>query len=204
MMHLRTITRTALVILSLAGAVPAGVAADTATPVAVAGSYRLDRDHAKLIWAVRHLGFSDYYGEFTDFDASLTLDPVDPAKNSLTATIRIASLSTNNPKLDGHLASKDFFNAASFPESRFISTSITQTGPTRALVKGDLTLLGMTKPVELDVTLTGAGLHPFTKKQMAGFSATASLKRSDFGMNFMLPGIGDTVTLILSAEFARE
>ncbi len=167
------------------------------------GAYVLDKSHAKVLWAVSHFGFSTYYGEFTSFDAKLTLDPKAPAKSSLDVTIDIPSVSTNDAKLDAHLKAPDFFNAEKFPKATFKSTKVEPTGPTKAKVTGDLTLLGVTKPVTLDVTFNGAGVGPVSKKVTTGFSAEGTVKRTEFGMNTYAPYIGDEVKLIISGEFNK-
>ncbi len=177
--------------------------AQAPAPSVEAGSYTLDKRHAKIVWAVNHLGFSIYYGEFTDFDAKLTLDPAAPAKSSLNATINVQSVSTNDADLDKHLKAPDFFDADKFPTSTFVSTSVQPTGPTTAKVTGNFTLKGVTKPLTLDVTLVGAGPHPMSKKPVAGFSAVGTIKRSDYGVSYGVPMVADNVKLQISGEFNK-
>ena len=190
--------------LALAAALLAtpALAATPAAPVAIpAGSYTLVKDHAKLLWAAEHMGFSSYYGRFTAFDGSLTLDPKTPARSTLTVTIDMTSLATDNPKLDGELKGDKWLDAADFPTATFRSTSVTPTGAGHAKVAGMLTLHGITRPVTLEVKLHGAGMHPLMKVETVGFDATATFRRSDFGVATFLPMIADPVSLIISAEF---
>jgi polyisoprenoid-binding protein YceI len=164
------------------------------------GGYALDRSHAKIVWSISHFGFSTYYGEFTDFDARLTLDAAAPEKSRLDATIDIASVSTNDAKLDAHLKNADFFDVAAHPRATYVSTAVRRTGARTAQVTGNLTLHGVTRPLTLAVTLNGAGEN-FAKTYVAGFSAEGVIKRSEFGMTTYLPGLGDEVKLAISGEF---
>jgi polyisoprenoid-binding protein YceI len=195
--------RSFILAFALAGAASAGPAA---TPLAnaqalPAGSYALDKSHAKLLWSVDHMGFSDYYGRFDAFDATLTLDPKAPAKSALTVTIDTASVDSDIVALDDTLKGPQWLDAAKFPTATFRSTAVTPAGPGRARVAGLLTLHGVTKPVTLDVRLHGAGMNPLAKAQTIGFDATATIRRSEFGVATFLPAIADAVTLTISAEF---
>ncbi|TFI56373.1 polyisoprenoid-binding protein [Sphingomonas parva] len=175
-------------------------AAAPAAPAVRSGDYRLDKSHAKIVWGISHFGFSTYYGEFTSFDAALRLDAANPAASSLKATIDIGSVSTNDDKLDAHLKNADFFDAAKFPTATYVSTAVHRTGATTAHVVGNLTLHGVTRPVDLNVTFNAAGEN-FARTYVAGFSAEGLIKRSDFGMTTYLPGLGDEVSLKISGEF---
>lgn len=164
------------------------------------GAYRLDRSHAKILWSVSHFGFSEYTGEFTDFDARLTLDAAYPERSRLAVTIATPSLATHNDALDTHLRSADFFNVASHPTATFNSTAIQRTGANTARVTGDFTMLGQTRPLILDVTFNRAGAN-MANVYTAGFSATGTIRRSDYGMTYAVPGVSDEVTLRISGEF---
>ncbi|SMF61384.1 YceI family protein [Allosphingosinicella indica] len=181
-------------------AAPASPAA-TAPRDVQAGAYVLDKSHAKIVWGINHLGFSTYYGEFTDFDAKLSLDPANPAASTLEVTVKTASVATHNDKLDAHLKSADFFDAAKFPETRFVSTAVRPTGERSADVTGNLTLHGVTRPVTLAVTYNGAGKSPVSGQYVAGFSATATIQRTEFGIDQYAPALGDAVELKISGEF---
>lgn len=178
---------------------------------AAAGVYRLDTHHASLVFAADHLGFSNYVGQFTRFDATLTIDPADPEAATLTASVDPTSLIIPNPP-EGFLETllgADWFNAAAFPEIAFTSTAIRQTSPTEAEVTGDLTFLGATLPVTFSARFNGAypGFVPYDPNARVGFHASGNLSRSAFGMTYGLPpegssmGVGDTVKFWIDAEF---
>jgi polyisoprenoid-binding protein YceI len=180
---------------------PAAATTQAAAPAPRSGSYQLDKSHAKIVWAANHFGFSTYYGEFTDFDAKLTLDAAAPERSSLNVTVAIPSVSTNNPALEKHLSSADFFDAANHATATFVSTAVRRTGATTADVTGDFTLRGVTKPLTLQVTLNGAAESPVSKKYTVGFSAEGTIKRSEYGMTYAVPGVADDVKLLISGEF---
>ncbi len=193
--------RTALFLIAALAVSPA-FAAGPSTDVAEAqsGAFTVDHSHAKIIFSVSHFGFSTYYGLFNNFDAKLDFDAKDPAKSKLDVTVKMDSVNTTNPKLDEHLKSPDFFDAAKFPTATFKATKIDVTGKTTGTITGDLTLHGVTKPVTLDATFNGAGENAF-KVYVLGFSATGTIKRSDFGITTYSPALGEDVTLTISAEF---
>ena len=176
-----------------------------------AGVYNLDETHASIIWKVSHLGLSDYTARFTEFDADLTFDPATPENSSLTATINPLSVETDFPypekkDFDAVLAEgEDWFNGTAFPEITFVSTSIERTGDKTGIMTGDLTFLGVTKPLTFDVEFNGAmAQQPFSQKPTLGFSATGKMKRSDWGMSTYVPNIGDDVEILIEAEFAQD
>ena len=172
-----------------------------ATLSANPGTYALDKAHGKVTWSISHLGFSTYIGQFTDTAGTLVLDPAKPENSTLEVTIQTASVGTLNPALDEHLKSADFFNVAKFPTATFKSTKITQIGPKTAKVRGDFTLLGVTKPLTLLVVLNQAGNNSFFKYYEAGFSATAHFKRTEWGLTKYVPQLGDDVSLQIEGEF---
>lgn len=147
-----------------------------------------------------HFGFSTYYGEFTDFDARLTLDSANPERSRLAVTVNTPSVATHNDALDAHLKGADFFDVANQPTATFTSTAVRRTGPTTAEVTGDFTMLGRTRPLTLNVTFNAAGEN-MGGVYTAGFSATGTVKRSDYGMNYALPALGDDIALQISGEF---
>ena len=200
--------KAALIALSVATAaiaVPALADAPTTDLSKVeGGSFAVDKSHAKIIFSTTHFGFSTYYGLFTDFDAKLAFDPKAPASSDLSVTVNLNGIDTTNPKLDEHLKSPDFFNVAQFPTATFKSTKIEVTGATTGKIIGDLTLHGVTKPVELNATFNGGGTNPMTKAYVVGFNATGVIKRSEFGIKTYVPVVGDDVTLTISGEFDRQ
>ncbi|MDF2141348.1 YceI family protein [Paenirhodobacter sp. CAU 1674] len=191
----------------------AGPQIEPAPTLAPAGDYHLDPAHARLMFRVNHLGFSNYTAFFRDFDAQLTFDPVDPQAMVLQASVDPASVETLFPDpgfdFNAVIAGPQFLDAAQFPEMRFDSTKITLTAPDRAALSGLLTLHGVTRPVTLRVTFNGGyGGHPMDPGgARVGFSATGTLFRSDFGIGFGIPepgsslGVSDAVEIVIEAEF---
>lgn len=184
--------------------------ASPAETTAPAGEYRLDKYHASLVWRADHLGYSFYTGSFSDFDVTMQFDPENPEAMSVTAEIDVASLSIPTPPegFFDELMGPDWFQADAFPKIAYRSTGVTQTGPDTARVDGEMTFLGQTAPVSLNVTFNGGyeGFHPLDPQGRIGFSAEGSLKRSAFGMTYGLPpegsnmGVGDEVTFRFDGE----
>jgi polyisoprenoid-binding protein YceI len=169
-------------------------------PAYASQKYSFDPAHTTVTWQANHFGFSNPSGKFPAVTGTLTLDEKTPANSKVDVTIQIAKLSTGDAQFDKHLLSKDFFNAEKFTTAKFFSTLIEMNGKDKAKIYGDLTLLGQTKPVVLDTVLNKLGENVFTKKQTAGFSATTILKRSDFGMNYAIPGVSDEVRIAIETE----
>jgi len=165
-----------------------------------AETYKFDPNHTNIKWSANHFGFSNPDGKFNEVEGSLVLDEKNPEKSSLDVTVKISSLNTGLPKFDKHLKSADFFDESKFPTAKFVSTSIKKSGKNSAKVTGNLTLHGVTKPVILEVKLNKIGVNSFTQAKTAGFSATTTIKRSDFGMDYGIPGISDEVKLAIEAE----
>jgi polyisoprenoid-binding protein YceI len=172
---------------------------------AVAGVYQVDPDHTQVLFTVGHLGFSEYTGMFTHPTGALTLDPKNPAVDTVDISFPIAKVLTTSPELDKHLQTADFFDAAKYPTGRFVSTKVTKTGDGSATIDGNLTLRGVTKPVSLDVRFVGAGdmvMGPPVPN--IGFAATTTIKRSDFGISYGVPLVSDDVLLTINAAFAKK
>ena len=166
------------------------------------GNYVVESTHALIGWRVDHFGFNDYFGTFGNPTGTLTLDKADPAKSSVSIDIPISGLVTASAKLSGHMMSKDFFNSTVHPSAKFVSTKVMVDGQ-KAMIHGDLTMLGVTKPVVLDAKLSGAGANPYNKKETVGFHARAKIKRTDWGMGYAVPAIGDMVELDISVAFEK-
>lgn len=199
----------ALLTLPMAFAAPANAQDMTKLQDMPAGVYQVDKTHASLIWNVSHAGLSNYTARFKAFDASVTLDPKDVTKSKIVATIdprQIETDYTGERDFNNELATGDqWFNAAKFPTMTFTSTSLEKTGETTGKMHGNLTMLGVTKPVTLDVTFNGAfAEQPFSKKPTLGFSAIGELERSAWGLSTYVPMIGDKVTFRIEAEFNMD
>jgi polyisoprenoid-binding protein YceI len=170
----------------------------------LAGVWAADPTHTTVGFVVRHLGLSKVRGRFDGVEATLVVGD-DLASSSVTAEIQMASVKTGNPDRDAHLASSDFFNAETNPTMTFRSTSIAGEGEEYTMV-GDLTINGVTKQVELDVEFFGTSVNPGDQSTRAGFSATGTISRSDFGISFNAPVgadkvmISDKVTLDLDVQ----
>lgn len=196
--------RLALVVaaVTLTGGAVVAQAALTQNPAEVrAGDYALDSSHGKITWSVNHLGFSTYYGQFVNVQAQLTLDPANPSNSTLTATVPLTDVAPNDDRLKAHLQTADFFDTANHPTATFVSRSVTVDAddPTEATVVGDLTLRGVTRPVTIEVEFNQAGTAMGAYK--TGFDGEATIKRSEFGINYALPAISDEVELHIEGEF---
>jgi polyisoprenoid-binding protein YceI len=163
-------------------------------------SYTLDPYHTNVFWRANHFGFSSPSGKFADVSGAILLDDEAPEKSSVKVTIRTDSVITGIEKFDNHLKSPDFFNVGEYPTATFISSKVERMGENAAKVHGALTLLGVEKPVVLDVTLNKIGVNPISHKKTAGFSAKLIIKRSEFGMKYALPGVSDDVDILIEAE----
>jgi polyisoprenoid-binding protein YceI len=163
-------------------------------------TYQLDPSHTYILWEVNHFGFSNQVGKFTMLDGSLTLDEKKPQNSKVTVTININDLSTGVSKLDEHLKGKDFFDVQKYPTATFVSNKVEKTGENSAKVYGTLTLLGVSKPVTLNMTLNKTGMHPISHKKSMGFSGTTTFNRSEFGMSYGLPAVSDKVKIDIGAE----
>ncbi len=205
----RLLARTAVagaLVLSLVGGVVTAQTAATRVPAEVqAGTYKLDPGHGKITWKVNHLGFSTYVGQFINVSADLTLDTANPSASTLTATVPLADVAPNDDGLKAHLQTPDFFNTAEFPTATFVARSIVvdREDPTEADVIGDLTLHGVTRPVTLEVQFNQAG-PSMGNTYKVGFDGEATIRRSDFGMSYGLPAIGDEVELHIEGEFVKQ
>lgn len=168
-----------------------------------AATYKVDSNHTQVVWSLDHMGFSILYGMFGSMSGTLTLDPAKPNDAKVSIEIPMSGITTPSAGFSKHLASADFFDAEKFPTAKFVSTSVVVSGQT-AKITGDLTLHGVTKPVVLDAKFTGAGANPMSKAPTVGFSATAKLKRSEFGLGRVVPVVGDDVDLKITAAFENK
>jgi polyisoprenoid-binding protein YceI len=212
---MRSIALAALLVLTpLAACAP--LQAALADPAAIstdvskspAGAYKLDGSHTALVWRVGHLGVSMYTARFDKVQGALTLDPANPSRSSVTIEVDVNSVSTGLRNAEGQLAFDkkvaEAMGGVTNPTARFVSTTVTRTGPTSGTITGNLTFNGVTKPVTLLATFGGGRIHPFNQKPMLGFAATGSIKRSDFGVTSWAGAVGDDVQLQIETEFVKE
>lgn len=193
-----------LATLLAAGTAHAGQPADPSATPAPAGVYVTDPAHTTVLWSLDHLGLSQWTARFVDVDARLDWKPEDPTASTLTVTIDPKSVRTDFPwpeetDFDGMIAtSEDFLAGAPIT---FVSTRVETTGAETGLVHGDLTFRGETHPVTLEVRFNGSvAEHPFTKEPKVGFSATTRFDRSDWGLEMLVPMIGDEITLRIETQ----
>ncbi len=188
-----------MVVLSAAAVAAGGLSlAARAAPRAEKASFKVDPVHSMVLFKVRHMGASNFWGRFDAVSGSLVLDEADPSASTLEFEVKVESIDTNNPRRDQHLKSPDFFNAKQFPLIHYKGSSVKKTGEGAYEVSGDLTLHGVTRPLTLKFERVGTGKGP--AGPLAGFETTFTIKRSDFGMSFMLQGVSDEVMVITSVE----
>jgi polyisoprenoid-binding protein YceI len=189
-----------LLALTLAGLTLAGTSARAQT-----SSWVIDPAHSSVGFEIRHLGVSNVHGSISGLKGTVTLNEKDITKSSVEAAIDTTTVSTNNDARDKHLKSPDFFDVAKYPQITFKSTSLTNTGGKLQLI-GDLTLTGTTKSVTLDLDGPAPPQTSKDGKTRSGFSATGSLKRSDFtvGPKFPSAMIGDDVKFTIDVEIDKQ
>jgi polyisoprenoid-binding protein YceI len=191
----------------------AGAALIATAPVCAWGqpkTFKIDPYHTSLAFMINHLGYSSIIGLFREFDGELVLDEKNPAEAKVKLTIKTESIDTrDNKRADGarsrdeHLRSPDFFNVKEFATMTFESTKVETTDGKSGKLHGNLTMLGVSKPVTLDVTFNKIAPHPlpqYNKVLTTGFSLRGKINRSDWGMKFATPALGDEVTLMLEVE----
>ena len=175
------------------------------------GLYNLEKSHAFLSWTVKHNGISGYTVNFTDFEADLVFDAEAPENSQLSVSINPTALNTNYPdpvkkaEWETELGTDPrFLNANEFPAITFNSTSVDTTGAFEGTVTGDLTFLGVTKPVTLDVSYGGVANPPwFGQRDVIGFTASTTITRSEFGQTAMAGIVSDQVEIEFSGEFLQ-
>lgn len=168
-----------------------------------ADSYTVDPAHTYPHFSISHLGFSTMHGRFDKTSGTVTLDRA-AKSGSVEISIETSSISTGFAKRDEHLKSPDFFNAAEYPAITYKSTAMHFKGDTPTSVDGNLTILGVTKPVTLSIDEFNCGTNPMNKKEECGAGASAQIKRSDFGVNYGLPAVGDDVKLVFEIEAIKN
>ncbi len=168
-----------------------------------ADSYIVDSYHTFPHFSINHLGFSTLQGRFDKTSGTVTLDRA-AKTGSVNISIETGSVSTGYVKRDEHLKSPDFFNAAEFPMITYKSTAMHFKGDKPVSVDGNLTIMGVTKPVTLTIDAFNCGTNPMNKKDECGAGASAQIKRSDFGVKYGLPVIGDDVKLVFEIEAIKN
>lgn len=170
---------------------------------AASETYQIEKTHADLLFSIDHAGFTQKHGSFRDFDATLQYDAARPENSKVEVTVQTDSLDTALPARDKDVKGENFLDTAKYPQMRFVSTKVTPAANQELRIEGNLTLHGVTKPITLHAKLNKSAPNPFDQRPTLGFSATGSLKRSDFGMATFIPVVGDVVKIEIDAEFNR-
>jgi len=172
--------------------------------------YEFDRYHTYVHFAVDHLGMSTMWGRFDMVSGRFTLD-TQAKRGGVELKVEAASINTGDNERgsrarsrDEHLRNADFFNVLEFPQMTYKSSAVKFSGDAPATVEGQLTLLGVTRPLTLTIERWNCGPHPFSKKEMCGGNASGSIRRSEFGMKYALPAVGDEVRLLVEFEGYKQ
>jgi polyisoprenoid-binding protein YceI len=170
------------------------------------GRYANDPGHTQILFSIFHAGTTNYYGRFDRATGTLNYDSPEPDKSSVSIQIDMTTIDVPSATLNTELKSANVFDVEKFPTATFRSTSITRTGPGMGKITGDLTIKNVTKPVTLDVVFHGGALNPMSNAYAMGFSATTTIKRTDFGLTGMRwePFVGDDVKLIIEVLFQHQ
>lgn len=172
---------------------------------AIAAPWALDKSHTHISFTVNHLGFSNTFGTFRDFDAEIDFDPDNIEASSVSFSIDASSVDTFFAARDEHVRNTDFLNVGEHPSITFVSTSVAKTGDNTADLTGDLTILGTTQSVTFKAVMNNMGPNPFAPDvTVAGFEITGEVNRSDFGMGFGVPAIGEIVPVTISLEISPK
>jgi polyisoprenoid-binding protein YceI len=181
----------------------ATLAATLAAPVLAADTFSIDPGHTHPSFEISHFGWSTQRGRFDKVSGKLTLDRA-AKTGSVDVTIDVTSISTGVAKLDEHLKSEDFFNVAKYPTMTFKSKKLNFTGDKPSSVDGEITLLGVTKPLTLAISAFQCAPNQFIKKDVCGADATGTIKRTEFGMAKYAPNLGDDVNLLINVEASKD
>jgi polyisoprenoid-binding protein YceI len=170
-----------------------------------ADNYKIDPEHATVIFSVSHFNLGDAYGRFNDPTGTVVIDKQDPGKSSFAFEVKTENVDTDNDKRDTHLKSPDFFNAKQFPVITFKSTGVKSAGENKYEVTGDLNLHGVTKSITFPIEKTGEG-DTKVMGYRTGWKAAVHLKRSEFGITYGVQqgAIGDDVHLVISFEAVKS
>ena len=182
--------------LSLGLAVAVASSLTVAAPVA----FKIDPTHTSTVFSWNHFGFSSPSANFSDIQGVINVDNQKPSNSSVNVTIPVSSVNTNVPALDKEFQEEGWFNAAKYPNITFVSTKVETKDKKHFKITGNLTVKGVTKPVVLDAVLNKQGVHPMTKAEAVGFSATTSFNRSEFGVANYVPYVGDKITVNIATE----
>lgn len=173
------------------------------SPASAPETYDIDPVHSFAVFKIKHLNLGYVWGRINSPMGSIVLDEADPARSSVSFTLKAENVDTHNKERDQHLRSPDFFNVQTFPTITFKSASVRKSGENDFEVAGTFTLLGTAKEIVLRLQRVGSGKDPWGNFRM-GFDGAFTIKRSEFGMTHMLDGIGDEVQIHVSVEGVRK
>ena len=186
-------------------ATPAGAQRMQGLDDVPAGDYSVDTKETLVRYEVLHFGSSDYWGTFPGATGTLRLDPKNLGATQLDVKVPVATVETTNRELDGELFSDEFFDGETYPYLRFVATGVRRTGPQTLAIAGKLSMHNVTLPVVLNATFIGGGPNPFdAKESIIGFRATASVKRSDFGLGKYVPIVSDETRIVISVALKKS
>jgi polyisoprenoid-binding protein YceI len=169
-----------------------------------AQTWTIDKSHSKLDFTIIHLGISEQEGNFKNFSIKLTAAKEDFSDAVIELTADVNSIDTDNATRDEHLRGTNYFNAAAFPSLTFKSKSFTKIADNKYKLTGDLTIKGVTKTVDLEVTYIGSTTNPKTQKRIAGFKITGKINRVDFGVGTSSAALSDEVTITANIEVIKD
>jgi polyisoprenoid-binding protein YceI len=202
--------RRLLAAIAVAGLMATPAVAQGAPSKAPAGTYVVDKPHASITWKGLHNGLSYYSARFNKFDITLDFNPDDVTRSKVTASVDLKSVETDDASkrangqstFNGELA-RQFLGADKTPQATFTSTSVTKVSDTTGKMTGNVSFMGVSKPVTFDITYVGNRPDPRTQKHKVGFQAVGVLKRSDFGVAVGGP-VADEIRIEINAEFAQK
>jgi polyisoprenoid-binding protein YceI len=176
------------------------LAAASLPALAATQKYDIDPGHTQVNFSWNHFGFSNPSANLEKMTGSIELDTADLTKSSVTISLPLDGIHTGVPKLDEHLKTAEFLDAAKYPEITFKSTKVEKAGTDKLKVTGDLSVHGVTKPVVLDVKVNKIGENPMMKSQSAGFDASTTIKRSLFGVDKYVPNVSDDIQIRITLD----
>ena len=167
-------------------------------------TYKIDPGHTVVLATWNHFGYSNPSANFGGASGAIVYDADAPGQSTVEVTLPMSGIDSFVPKLDEHLKSPDFFDAEKYPVATFKSTAVRALGEGRLEVTGNLDLHGVSKPVVLDVKLNKLAPHPMGKTPTIGFDASATIKRTEFGIDKYVPMVSDEIALRITTEASAE
>ena len=174
-----------------------------ASPAIAGNDYTVDPVHSSLVFGIKHFGASMFYGRINSPAGKLVFDEENPKNSMVEISVNAGDVDTANEKRDKHIKSSEFFNIEKYPLISFKSTNVKKIREKEYQVEGDLTFLGKTRTIKIMAQVIGSGKDPMGGYR-SGFESRFTIKRSDFGMDFMMGPLGDEVQIIVSIEAVKS